>query len=150
MFSEPVQWLPKPLYHFFMMMSAYRDIMDKDIKIEVIGDIEEARRINVNETINNTLDEDDSDSGNDDEIENEYTTKKKKSKTKANKKKAHYQDKLFNCFPLSCRVTFSVRGYGQFALEFFYVTMLKIVTMKSEIRLLKDIKFNDKYKQKYQ
>ena len=52
MFSDPVQYLPKPLFHFYMMTSAYRDIMDKDIKIEVIGDVEEAKRINVNETVN--------------------------------------------------------------------------------------------------
>jgi hypothetical protein len=119
MFSEPVQWLPKPLYHFFMMMSAYRDIMDKDIKIEVIGDLDEAKRVNVNETVN-TLDEDDSDSGNDDDVENEYA-KKKKSKTKANKKKAHLQDKLFNCFPLSCRVTFSVRGINYYL--YYYIIL---------------------------
>lgn len=27
MFSEPVQYLPKPLYQFYMMMSAYRDTL---------------------------------------------------------------------------------------------------------------------------
>lgn len=39
---------------------------------------------------------------------------------------------------------FFYKGYGQFVLEFFYLAMLKIVTVKSEIRLLKDIKFSEK------
>lgn len=51
MFSEPVQYLPKPLYHLFTMMSAYRDTMDKDIKIEVAGDLEEAKHTNLNEIV---------------------------------------------------------------------------------------------------
>ncbi len=51
MLSETVQYLPRPLYQFFMMMSAYRDTMDRDIKIEVVGDVDEAKRTNVNEMI---------------------------------------------------------------------------------------------------
>ena len=54
-----------------MMMSAYRDTIDKDIKIEVCGDLDEAKRYNLNETI--TFDEEDSDS--DDENEENYKKK---------------------------------------------------------------------------
>ena len=32
-------------------MTAYRDTIDKDIKIEVIGDLDEAKRFNLNKTI---------------------------------------------------------------------------------------------------
>lgn len=52
MFSEQVQYLPRPLYQFYMMISAYRDTLDKDVKIEVVGDLEDAKRTNLNETIN--------------------------------------------------------------------------------------------------
>jgi hypothetical protein len=34
-----------------MMMSAYRDTIDKDIKIDVFGDLDEAKRFNLDETI---------------------------------------------------------------------------------------------------
>lgn len=73
--DEKVQYLPKPLYQFFMMMSAFIDTigsllfyfllrfykkiinfnldLDKDIAIEINGDLEEAKRFNLNETISN-------------------------------------------------------------------------------------------------
>lgn len=100
-FSEQVQYLPQSLYQFYMMVSAYRDTVDKDIKIEVCGDLEEAKRYNLNETI--TFDDEDSDSDDDDE-----NYKKKKSKAKVSKKKANNRDKVFNCYPLSCKVTINV------------------------------------------
>jgi hypothetical protein len=50
-FSELVQYLPRPLYQFYMMISAFRDTIDKDIKIEIVGDLDEAKRTNLNETI---------------------------------------------------------------------------------------------------
>lgn len=82
-FSEHVQYLPQPLYQFYMMMSAYRDTSDKDIKIEVSGDLDDAKRFNLNDTI--TFDEDDSDSAEDENDNENY--KKKKSKSKLSKKK---------------------------------------------------------------
>ena len=53
-------------------------------------------------------DDEDSDSG-DDEIENE-NYKKKKSKSKNNKKKTNNKEKLFNIYPLSCKVTINISG----------------------------------------
>lgn len=42
--NENVQYLPKTLYTFYMMMIAYRDTIDKNVKIEVIGDLDEAKK----------------------------------------------------------------------------------------------------------
>ena len=118
-------------------MSAYRDTIDKDIKIEVCGDLDEAKRYNLNETI--TFDEEDSDS--DDENEENY--KKKKSKSKVNKKKLNNKEKVFKCYPLSCKVTINVYSYGQLVLELFYLSILKIVTVKTEFTLSKELPNSD-------
>jgi hypothetical protein len=97
--------------------------------IEINGDLEEAKRFNINETISNgkisikkntkklksryvwleiPLDEDDSDSANEDDESEHY--QKKKSKSKQNKKKSSSKDKIFNPYPLSCKVTTTVKS----------------------------------------
>jgi hypothetical protein len=81
-------------------------VSDKDLKIDILGDLDDAKRYNLNEKI--VFDEDDSDSENEENDSEHY--KKKKSKSKMNKKKANNRDKLFNRFPLSCKVTFTLRG----------------------------------------
>lgn len=73
-FSELVQCLPKPLYQLYMMMSAHRDTVDKEVSIEVCGDLEEARRFDTNDKIN--LEDDESDSDNE-ENDTDYKQKKK-------------------------------------------------------------------------
>lgn len=101
---------------------------DKEIKIEVCGDLDDAKRFNLNDTITLGIvfflsylnfkkslvfiynlffkDDDDSDSG-EDENENE-NYKKKKSKSKLSKKKSSNREKLFTCYPLSCKVAINV------------------------------------------
>ena len=130
--SEIVQYLPKPLFQLYAMMSAYRDTIDKEVSIEVCGDLDEAKRFSLNESI--CLDEDDSDSDNDEE---NYS--KKKSKSKSSKKKSSNRDKVFNVYPLRCQVVFNMKNYGQFEVEFFYLSILKIVTVKVSLRLSKDL-----------
>jgi len=136
-FSELVQHLPKPLYQFYMMMTSYRDTMDKEIQIDVYGDLEEAKRFDQNDQI--TFDDEDSDS-NDDENDNDY--KKKKSKSKANKKKLSTREKLFKTFPLTCKLKMKIPSYGELSLEFFYLHYLKIVAAKIETNYEKE-NFND-------
>ena len=127
MFSEQVQYLPKPLYQLYMMMTSFRDTVDNAIRIEVGGDLDEAKRFDTNDTIS-LLDDEDSDS--DDEAE--YSEKKKKSKSKASKKRVNVRDKLFRTFPLNCRLTIPVAGYGELGMCFSYLSYLKIVAVKME------------------
>lgn len=69
--NESVQLLPKPLYTFYMMMLAYRDTIgvysiilnkhllllaftfeifsDKTVKVDVIGDVDEAKKYDFND-----------------------------------------------------------------------------------------------------
>lgn len=86
-------------------MTSFRDTVDKDLEIEVCGEVEEAKRFDTNDTIN--FDDEDSDSNDD---EGDYSEKKKKSKSKANKKKVNIRDKLFKTFPLSCKLTIPIIG----------------------------------------
>ncbi len=134
--SEIVQYLPKPLFQFYAMMSAYRDTIDKEVNIEVCGDLDEAKRFSLTDSI--CLDEEDSDSDNDEENDN-----KKKSKSKSNKKKSSNRDKVFNYYPLRCKVTFNVKNYGQFELEFYYLSILKIIAVKIDVKLVKELNITD-------
>jgi len=113
-FTENVQLLPKPLYHLYMMLTAHRDTVDKDIGIEVCGDLEEAKRYDLADTL--ILDDSESDS-NDDEADTDYK-KKKSGKAKSSKRKVDTREKLFSKFPLSCRLTM------QIDCKFFYVDTL--------------------------
>lgn len=126
-FSDLVQHLPKPLYQFYMMMTSYRDTMDKEIQIDVLGDLDEAKNFDQNDQIN--FDDEDSDSNDD---ENDHDNRKKKSKSKANKKKLSIREKIFKAFPLSCKLKMKVPEYGELSLEFFYLNYLKIVAVKIE------------------
>lgn len=137
-FCEQVQYLPKPLYQFYMMMTSYRDTIDNTIEIEVNGDLEEAKRFDTNDSI--SFEDEDSDS-NDEETDNDY--KKKKSKSKASKKKANDREKLFNTFPLTCKLKININGYGQLSLEFIYLNFLKIVAVKIETSFSKDSMLGD-------
>ena len=77
---------------------------DRNISIEVNGELEEAKRFTLNEAT--VLEDEDSDS-NDEDNENE-AYKKKKSKSKSSKKKLSNREKVFTRYPLSCRVTVDV------------------------------------------
>lgn len=105
--SELVQYLPKPLFQLHAMMSAYRDTIDKEVSIEVCGDLEEAKRFSLSAAENIYLDEDDSESDNDDEID-----AKKKSKSKSSKKKSSNRDKVFSVYPLKCKVRDTAKNYN--------------------------------------
>jgi len=104
MFSESVQLLPKPLYYLYMMMTAHRDTLDKDLAIEVCGDLDEAKRYDLSEIL--SLEDSESES-NDEETDN-YYKKKKTSKAKSSKKKINIRDKLFSKFPLSCKLIIQI------------------------------------------
>jgi hypothetical protein len=84
-----------------------KQIIDKEIQLEVCGDLEEAKRFNLNDAI--SFDDEESDSGNDDENENE-NYKKKKSKSKTSKKKVTNREKLFTCFPLTCKIRMRIQS----------------------------------------
>lgn len=82
-----------------MMITAHRDTVDKEISVEVCGNIEEAKRFDTTDLI--SFEDDESDSGDDD---NETEYKKKKAKDKASKRKQNNREKLFKTFPLSCKL----------------------------------------------
>ncbi len=50
--NEFIQLLPKPLYTLYMMLNGYKDMINKSVKIEVAGDLEEAKRFDFNNQIN--------------------------------------------------------------------------------------------------
>jgi len=140
-FSEAVQLLPRPLYILYMLMQAYKDTIDNNVKLEVVGEIDDAKKWNSNEKIN--FDEDDSESGGDDDQEQENGYKKK-SKSKAKKKNNNDKiGKVFTPYPISVRVILTVKGYGQIILNFYYLNILKIVTLKPDVKLEKEIPFTD-------
>jgi THO complex subunit 5 len=143
-FSEIVQHLPKPLYQLYMMINAHREISDRDIDIQVSGDLDEAKNFNLNDKIQ--IDEADADTDSDNEdtelAENRNNKKSSKSKHKKSKSSSN-RDKLFNCYPLSVKIGFTLKGYGQLTIEFFYLTILKIITVKFEMNFSDDqLNFN--------
>jgi hypothetical protein len=49
--NEYIQLLPKPLYTLYMMLNGYKDMVYKLIKIEVMGDLDEAKLFDYNKVI---------------------------------------------------------------------------------------------------
>lgn len=52
--------------------------------------------------------------------------KRKKSKSKASKKKTNNNEKFFTNYPLSCKVTFSVRGKKKIYISNIFEASVKI------------------------
>jgi hypothetical protein len=112
--GDSVQLLPKPLYTLYMLMISYRDTTDKTVKVEVIGDIESAKRFDSNEQI--TMDEEESagDSGGDDDGDNENYKPKKKSKVNKSTAAKAKRDKVFTPYPLSVKINLTVKSIINF------------------------------------
>lgn len=136
--GDSVQLLPKPLYTLYMLMISYRDTTDKTVKVEVIGDIESAKRFDSNEQI--IMDEDESagDSAGEDDGDNENYKPKKKSKVNKSTAAKAKRDKVFTPYPLSVKINLTVKNCGQIILNLNYFNFLKIVTVKSELLFEKD------------
>jgi hypothetical protein len=49
--NEYIQLLPKPLYTLYMMLNGYKDMINKQVKIEVLGDLDEAKLFDYNKVI---------------------------------------------------------------------------------------------------
>jgi hypothetical protein len=49
--NEYIQLLPKPLYTLYMMLNGYKDMVNKLVKVDVLGDLDEAKLFDYNKVI---------------------------------------------------------------------------------------------------
>ncbi|KAG0724310.1 THO complex subunit 5 [Chionoecetes opilio] len=131
-----VQLLPSPLYTLWVQVSAYGEAFDSNIKVEVFGDIEAARKLITKEEEPRT--DTYSDSDNDQDQQEENLSRKKRSR-KVQKMDADELDDgvrlTLSLHPLSVKVTVDTKEGNSVQVSFNYMQVLRIITAKCSVHL---------------
>ncbi|KAK7073958.1 THO complex subunit 5 [Halocaridina rubra] len=132
-----VQLLPCPLYTLWVQASAYGEAFDKDIKVEVLGDIEAAKKKNSKDE--DLKGENLSDSDNDQEQQEDNLSRKKRAR-KVQKfettEDADYGAKqILGMHPLYVKIAISTKEGNSVVIHFYYIRTLRIVTAKCAVHL---------------
>ncbi|XP_014231545.1 THO complex subunit 5 homolog [Trichogramma pretiosum] len=128
---EKASLLASPLYIIYAKASAFRDACDNTLLVSVEGDEEEAKRIS------NSDSPQDSDSENDDKsesIQEEAPVHKKRHHRIS--KEARLEEKkqrILHKHPLSVKIIVSFKDDTKLKLQFFYLTVLKVITVHSDL-----------------
>ncbi len=127
--------LPPPLFVLYSQTSAYGEACDKMVKVEIIGDIEEARTFHTKKLLE---EEDDDDSNNVTNEEEEESAKKSKrgrggsGKSQQISKQEENLRMLLQRHPLQVRVRVALQAElpEGVLMTFGYLTRLKVISVK--------------------
>lgn len=132
-----VQLLPSPLYTLWVQASAYGEAFDSNIKVEVLGDIEAAKKKNTKE--DELKGENLSDSDNDQEQHEDSLSRKKRSrkvqKVETTEDADYGAKQILGMHPLYVKVTISTKEGNSVVIVFYYIRSLRIVTAKCSVHL---------------
>ncbi|KAF5269587.1 hypothetical protein FQR65_LT05925 [Abscondita terminalis] len=126
--------LPNPLYLFYSNADAFKKVYDIDVTLNILGDHDEAirwKRMQSSPIIHS----DDTDQENDfQEVEEPVETKKRRHR-KASQidRNEERRKRLLEVHPFSVQVIIKVSDGTTLTLEFFYLVVLNIVTVKAEV-----------------
>ncbi|OXU30184.1 hypothetical protein TSAR_007637 [Trichomalopsis sarcophagae] len=128
---EKAALLAPPLYILYAKASAFRDACDSTLVVSVEGDEEEARRTS------NTDNGQESDSDNEGQSENvpEEAPVHKKRHHRISKEARQEEKKmrLLQKHPLSVKIIVSFKNDTKLKLQFYYLTVLKVITVESDL-----------------
>lgn len=132
-----VQLLPSPLYTLWVQASAYGEAFDNNIKVEVLGDIEAAKKKNVKDDESKC--ENLSDSDNDQEQQEDNLSRKKRNrkiqKVETTEDADYGAKQILGMHPLYVRITVSTKEGNSVVIVFYYIRTLRIVTAKCSVHL---------------
>ncbi|KAK4314017.1 hypothetical protein Pmani_014680 [Petrolisthes manimaculis] len=131
-----VQLLPSPLYTLWVQASAYGEAFDLNIKVDVVGDIDAAKKLIAKEEDPRTENLSESDNEQDQQEEN---LSRKKRNRKSQKPEVEDLDdgvkQMLGLHPLCVKITIGAKDGNSVVLSFFYMQTLRIVTVKCSIHL---------------
>ncbi|XP_069939554.1 THO complex subunit 5 homolog B isoform X2 [Cherax quadricarinatus] len=131
-----VQLLPSPLYTLWVQASAYGEAFDANIKVEVFGDVDAAKKLIAKEEDSRT--ENLSESDNDQDQQEENLSRKKRNR-KAQKMDTEEIDdgvkQMLGLHPLCVKINVSTKEGNSVCVSFFYMQTLRIVTAKCSVHL---------------
>lgn len=123
--------LPSPLYVLYAKTTAYRDAYDVQLSVNVLGDEDEAKRINNQEGVQ------DSDSDQETQLEGVpdegLVHKKRHHRISKEARQEEKKTKILERHPLSVEIIIYVKNDIKLMLRFYYMTLLKIVTVESQL-----------------
>ncbi|XP_023245652.1 THO complex subunit 5 homolog [Copidosoma floridanum] len=123
--------LAPPLYILYAKASAFKSACDSSLLVSVEGDEEEAKRFSNQE--NNV--ESDSETDTQPEIVETETPVHKKRHHRISKEARQEEKKLklLHKHPLSVKIIVSFKDDTKLKLQFYYLTVLKVITVKSDL-----------------
>ena len=136
--------LPNSLYLFYANIDAYRQVNDKSMNVEIVGDQDEAiqwKEVELNEPV---VEEDDL-SDAEQEAEAQESEEIVETKKRRHRKSVHVDPleerkrKLLQVHPLSIEVTVSVKDGPSIKIKFSYYVKLEIVTVSATVDIPSNI-----------
>ncbi|KAF5293697.1 hypothetical protein FQA39_LY03182 [Lamprigera yunnana] len=135
--------LPNPLYLFYSNIDAFKKVYDMDITLNIVGDQDEAIRWKRLQNLM-SVQSDDTDQENDlQEVEEPVETKKRRHR-KASQVDKHEErrKRLLERHPFSVQVIIHVNNGIVLTLQFYYLVILNIITVTSEVQYPSNISGN--------
>lgn len=129
--------LPSPLYTLWVQACAYGEACDSNLKVEILGDADAAKKlIQVAEDAKKV---EQSDSENDQDQQEETTSRKKRATKKDKKVETNKTeggvDQLLEAHPLSIKMMITTKEKSSVLLTFYYLQSLRIVTVKCLVNI---------------
>ncbi|XP_069986129.1 THO complex subunit 5 homolog [Penaeus vannamei] len=131
-----VQLLPSPLYTLWVQASAYGEAFDPNIKVEVNGDVEAAKKLITKEEDART--ENFSDSENDQDQQEENLSRKKRTRKSQKMDTDDVDDgvkQILALHPLSVKICVNTKDGNSVVITFYHMQVLRIVTVKCSVHL---------------
>jgi THO complex subunit 5 len=141
--------LPNPLYLFYANIDAYRQVNDKSMNVEIVGDQDEAIQWKELEVAESAIeDEEDQHSDLDQEMETQESEEIVETKKRRHRKSVQVDPleekkrKLLQVHPLSIEVTVNTKDGPSIKIKFSYYVKLEIVTVASSVNIPSNITGN--------
>jgi len=137
---EKAQFLPHALYVLYVQAKAYKDACDKEMAVDIGGDIVDVKSNFLSDDIKADFSDESDTEQNNDTIEDDQKRGRKSKMDKKELRIIEQQKRLFQSHPLTVTIKISHANQYDLNMKFSYISALRITAVDVSIELDEELK----------